>query len=201
MEEIFANLNGGRIFSKLDLSEAYLLIPVEEKCAELLTINTHRGLYKINRLQYGIKVAPTIFQKIMDTMLADLDFITTYFDDILMKSKNWDHVKHVIEVLKKKMIEFACKLSMEKWEFFSIKYLGQVINKKGRTPDPNREDTIKYMPAPTNVTALQSFWGLDNFYNCCIPNMHILRAPVNHLPKKKAVKWNWMDECKKCLRN
>ena len=43
-EEIFANLNGGRIFSKLDLSEAYLRIPVEEKCAKLVTINTHRSL-------------------------------------------------------------------------------------------------------------------------------------------------------------
>ena len=75
------------------MSEAYLQIPVEEKCAELLTINTHRGLYKMNRLQYGIKVAPTIFQKIMDTMLADLDFATTYFDDIQIKSKNRDHVK------------------------------------------------------------------------------------------------------------
>ena len=101
-EEIFANLNGKHIFSKLDLPEAYLQIPVEEKCAELLTINTHRGLYKINRLQYGIKVVPTIFQKIMDTMLADLDFATAYLDDILIKSKNQEyHAKHVIEVLKK----------------------------------------------------------------------------------------------------
>ena len=67
-EETFTNLNGGRIFSKLDLSEAYLQIPVEEKCAELLTINTHRGLYEINRQQYGIKAASTIFQIIMDTI-------------------------------------------------------------------------------------------------------------------------------------
>ena len=51
------------MFSKLDLSEAYLQIPGEEKCAGILTINTYRGLYKINRLQYGIKVAPTIYQK------------------------------------------------------------------------------------------------------------------------------------------
>ena len=62
-EESFANLYGGRIFSKLDLSEAYQQIPMEEKCAELLTINTQRGLYKINRVQYGIKVAPSIFKK------------------------------------------------------------------------------------------------------------------------------------------
>ena len=60
-EEIFANLNGKRIFSKLDLSEADFQIPVEEKCAELLTINTHRGLNKVNRLQYEIKVALSIF--------------------------------------------------------------------------------------------------------------------------------------------
>ena len=122
-EEIFANLNFGRIFSKL---EAYLKIPVEEKCAELLTINTHRGLFKITRLQYGIKVAPSIFQKIMDTMLADLDFATAYLDDILIKSKNReDHAKHVTEVFKK-IKEFDFKLSMEKSEFFqsTIKYLG-----------------------------------------------------------------------------
>ena len=34
-------------------------------------------------------------------MLADLDFTTAYLDDILIKSKNRDNVKHVIEVLKK----------------------------------------------------------------------------------------------------
>ena len=98
-KKFFSNLNDGCIFSKLDLSEAYLQKPVGEKCEELLTINTHRGLYKINRLQYGIKVAPTIFQKVMDTMLAELDFATAYLDDILIKSKNReDHVKHIIEV-------------------------------------------------------------------------------------------------------
>ena len=60
---------------------------MEEKCAVLLTINSHSGLFKITKLQYGMKVAPTIFQKIMDTMLADLDFATAYLDDILIKAK------------------------------------------------------------------------------------------------------------------
>ena len=46
---------------------------------------------------------------------------------------------------------------MEKCEFFlsKIKYLGQVIDENGRTPDPNWADVIKYMPALTNVAALQ----------------------------------------------
>ena len=48
---------------------------------------------------------------------------------------------------------------MEKCEFFlsKIKYLGQVIDEKGKTPDTNQADVIKYMPAATNVAALQSF--------------------------------------------
>ena len=90
---------------------------------------------------------------------------------------------------------------MEKCEFFlsKIKYLGQVIDEKGRTPDLNRAVTIKYMPTPNNVAALQSFRGLANYYDSYIPNMHILRAPLNQLLKKD-VKWNWTDECKKNVR-
>ena len=99
----------------------------------------------------------------MDTMFADLDFTIANLDDILITSKNRDHAKHVTEVYKK-IKEFGFKLRMEKCEFFlsKIKYLGQIIDKKGRTPDPNRADTIKYIPTPTNAAALQSFWGLAN---------------------------------------
>ena len=84
MEEIFANLNGGRIFFLVRFVRSLFTNTSGEKCAELLTITTHRGPYKISRLQYGIKVAPIIFQKIMDTMLADLDFETAYLDHILI---------------------------------------------------------------------------------------------------------------------
>ena len=80
MEEIF--------FSKIHLSDAYLQIPVKEECSKLLRINTHRGLYKFERLPFGVKVVWAIFQKIMDSMLSDLDFADAYLHDILMNSQN-----------------------------------------------------------------------------------------------------------------
>ena len=58
-------------------------------------------MYNVHRLQYGIKVAPTIFQGLMNTMLVDLDLATAYLEDIRIESKNRDHAKHVLEVLKK----------------------------------------------------------------------------------------------------
>lgn len=45
-EEIFNKLNGGKIFSKIDLSDAYLQIEVDEESSKLLCINAHKGLYK-----------------------------------------------------------------------------------------------------------------------------------------------------------
>ena len=60
-EDILAKLSGGRVFSKLDLSEAYLQIGVNEECTKYLTIKTLKSLYRLNRLPFKIKVALGIF--------------------------------------------------------------------------------------------------------------------------------------------
>ena len=97
--EIFYKLNGGKIFSKIDLSDAYLHLEVDKESSKLLCINTHKELYKYNKLAFGVKVAPAIFQQVMDTMLGDLDYATSYSDDILVTSKTTtEHRNHIINV-------------------------------------------------------------------------------------------------------
>ena len=85
-EELFLALSGGRIFSKLDLSQAYLQVSGDEASKPYLTVNTHRGLYVYNRLPFGVASAPAIFQKIMDTVLQGIAGVTCYIDDILVSS-------------------------------------------------------------------------------------------------------------------
>ena len=68
-DELFSTFSGGKIFSKLDLSQAYLQVPMDEKSKPYLTINTHRRLFVYNHLPFGVASAPAIFQKIMDTTL------------------------------------------------------------------------------------------------------------------------------------
>ena len=75
---------------------------MDEKCAKLLTINTYKGLYQFNRLPFGIKVAPGIFQQLVDNMLSDLDFAIAYLDDILIKNESREeHTEHVKKVFLK----------------------------------------------------------------------------------------------------
>jgi hypothetical protein len=57
IEELFATMSGGKYFTKLDLSHAYLQVELEEESKPLLTINTHKGLYENNRLPYGVSSA------------------------------------------------------------------------------------------------------------------------------------------------
>ena len=85
---IFAKLSGGKLFSKLDLSGAFLRIPIDEECAIYLTITTLKGMFRFNRLPFGIKVTPDIFQQIMDTLLNVVDFVIAYMNFILIKSES-----------------------------------------------------------------------------------------------------------------
>uniref|UniRef100_A0A914HDQ6 Integrase catalytic domain-containing protein n=1 Tax=Globodera rostochiensis TaxID=31243 RepID=A0A914HDQ6_GLORO len=68
-EDIFSKLNGGQVFAQIDLKDAYLQVELKEKSKELCTIATHRGNFRYERLPFGVKSAPGIFQCIMDSML------------------------------------------------------------------------------------------------------------------------------------
>ena len=82
-KDIFAHLAGGRAFSKFDLSQAYLQLPVDEDCQDLLVINSPKGLFRYNRLPYGLSVAPAIFQSVMDRILHGLP-LACYLDYVLI---------------------------------------------------------------------------------------------------------------------
>ena len=116
--KLFNELNGGKILSKIDISDPYLQIEVDEESSKLFCNSTHRGFCKYNRLASGVKVMPAIFQQVMDTMLGDLDYATTYLDDILLTSKtvteHWNHKINVFE----KLQEYGSKVKEAKCDFF-----------------------------------------------------------------------------------
>ena len=133
IEKLFASLSGGQTFTKLDLSHAYLQVPLAEESQKYLVINTHKGLYAYKRLPFGVASAPAVFQRIMDNILQGLLGVCTYLDDILVTGKTADeHTKNLNAVLTR-LREAGMRLKKTKCQFSrrKIEYLGHVISSKG----------------------------------------------------------------------
>ncbi|EPB66865.1 hypothetical protein ANCCEY_14045 [Ancylostoma ceylanicum] len=169
-EDIFATLNGGRCLTHIDIADAYLQIKVDDQSRQLLTINTHRGLYRYNRLPFGVKT-PATFQQIMDATLADLQGVVAYQDNVIAVGRSLEeHHRNLNAVFKR------------------------ISDKNGRRPDPPKIDEIQRMPAPKDVAQLRSFLRLLSYYGNFVKEMHILRAPLDALLTKDA-KFEWTKAC------
>ena len=102
IEDIFATLEKGKIFTKLDLSQAYQQLKLDAESQKYLVINTHKGLFRYTRLPYGISSAPGIFQKAMETLLQGIPQVTVYIDDILITGNSEaDHLQTLEKVLER----------------------------------------------------------------------------------------------------
>lgn len=84
VEDLFTAMSDGKVFSKLDMSQAYLQLPLDDKSKELVTINTHKGLFKYNRLPFGVSSAPAVFQRCMESLFQGCKGVAIYLDDILV---------------------------------------------------------------------------------------------------------------------
>ena len=201
-EELFSTLSSGKIFSKLDLSQAYLQLPIEDNSKPYLTINTHQGLYAYNQLPFGISSAPAIFQKLMDTVLQGIPGVCCYIDDILVSTSDEDSHHCILEQVFTRLTTHGFRLKLEKCEFLlkSIEYLGHVITKDGIELVPSKVEAIVKAPPPANVQQLRSFLGLINYYGKFIPNLSTLLHPLNSLLQSNK-KWCWSTECSKAFQN
>ncbi|KAK6761921.1 hypothetical protein RB195_022857 [Necator americanus] len=161
-KDVFTKLNGGRLVTQIDFAEAYLQVEVEEESKEMLTINTQRGLYRYNRLPFGVKSAPGIFQQIMDSMICGLEGVAAYLDDVIVTGRTQQEHRHNLEALFGRIQEYGLRVRLEKCNFLmpQIRYLGCIIDKDGRHPDLEKIEVIRQMPVPQNVAEVRSFFGM-----------------------------------------
>ena len=190
--DLLTTLSGGQKFTKLDMSQAYQQLLLDDESKPYLTINTHKGLFRYNRLPYGVKSAPGIFQRIMENLLQDIPFVIVRMDDILISGKDDDdHLLNLAEVLKR-IMEAGLRLNLEKCLFFQdeVVYCGRKVNKDGIQIESEKIRAVAEAPPPENVKELRSYLGMVNAYREFLPNISSVLAPL-HLLLQKGQKWKW----------
>ena len=195
IDDLFACLAGGQRFTKLDLSHAYQQIQLDPDSRKYVTINTHKGLFTYNRLPFGVASVPSIFQRVMESVLQGIPGVCVYIDDILITGRDeQEHLAHLEEVLRR-LKEAGMRLKSEKCEYLlpSVDYLGHTISKEGLRTSDVKVQAIIQAPAPKDVAELRSFLGLVNYYGKFLPDLATVLSPLYLLLQKKQ-KWIWTSD-------
>jgi len=191
-EELFANLSGGKTFTVFDLSDAYLQQPVDDESSMLLTINTHRGLFRVLRLPFGVSTAPAIFQRKMESMLKPIPNTNPLLDDVITTGQSdEEHVERVEQILELFRANNV-RLNRRKFQFMvpDVAYLGHRISQEGIQPLQEKLEAIQNAPNPENVTQLRAFLGLLSYYRRFVPHLATLLEPLHRLTDDN-VPWAW----------
>ena len=192
--DILTKLNKKTVFSKIDLAKAFHQIPVNPDDICKTAVITPFGLFEYLKMPFGLRNAAQSFQRHIDYVLRDLDFVRAYMDDILVFSQDVrSHADHLHAVFQR-LNDNNLLINEKKCEYFSseVKFLGHSISLDGIRTIPEKLDVIKSLPLPRTVTNLRSFLGAVNFYHKFIPMASSLLSPLSMLavgPKLSIVPW------------
>lgn len=201
VDELFSTMAGGEKFSKIDLKNGYLQLEVCEEDRELLTLNTHKGLFRSTRLMYGVNSAPAIWQREMENILGKIPGVSLFLDDIRITGPSdeihMQRLERVLQLLAKANI----RINESKCEFFkdNIDYCGYRINKNGLHKTTEKIQAIDQMPRPKNVMELRSFLGMVNYYGRFIKNLSSILAPLHEL-LQKGTYFTWSRSCEQAFQ-
>ncbi|KII61450.1 hypothetical protein RF11_12865 [Thelohanellus kitauei] len=147
------NLQGGTLYSVIDLKDAYLQMNVSEVSRGYLTISTHLGFYSYKILPFGISSAPAIFQRYMVNLLIGLKGVACYMDDIIITGENDEE-------------------NLANLEAQEIKYMGHRKDKNGIHPCSEKFVAIKNCRSPVNLKEPKTFLGTIGYYSKFNPMLH-----------------------------
>ena len=193
--DLFSSLAVGRYFTKLDLSQAYLQIGLDDQSKSLVVVNTHKGLFQYNCLPYGISLAPAIFQRIMESLLKGIPHVVSYLDDILISGSTVQEHMDTLEQVLSRLEKAGLKLQEKKCSFMvpEVVYLGHKIDVQGLHPLAEKVEAVQAAPVPKNVSELKLYLGLLSYYGKFLSNLSSTFAPLYEL-LKSTVKWRWTKQ-------
>ena len=164
LSEILSSLSGVQVLSSLDALSGFMQLELDDKDVEKTAIRTHHGLFQFKRMPFGLRNSPSIFQRVMQGILAPYHWILclVYIDDIVVFSRSYEeHIHHLDKVLE--AIEQAgITLSPNKCHLFysSILLLGHKVSRLGLLTHSEKVKAILELECPKKLSQLQTFLGM-----------------------------------------
>ncbi len=138
---------------------------------------------------------PIEFQRVMDKILAGLDFVWCYIDDIVVYSDTMQEHQIHLQIVFKQLKSHGLRLHLGKCKFFqkTVEYLGHVIYPSGLGVQQAKVEAIARISCPMDVSKVRTFMGLANYYRKYVKGFNAMAKPLNMLLKLDH-EWQWGDE-------
>jgi hypothetical protein len=198
IEDLFDQINGASVFSKIDLRSGYHQLKIWESDIPKTAFHTRYGLYGYTVMSFALTNAPAYFMYLMNKVLMEyLDkFVVVLIDDILIFSKTEEEHEKNLRLVLGKLRSNKLYAKFNKCEFWltEVAFLGHVISAGGVSVDPGKvKDVLNWMP-PITTSEIQSFWGLAGYYCRFIKDFSKIAKPMMKLLKKNKA-FEWTAEC------
>lgn len=185
INEVISQLGKNKIFSVLDLKSGFHQIKLKNEDIEKTAFSINNAKYEFTRMPFGLKNAPSIFQRALDDILREHigKRCFVYIDDIIIFSKNEeDHIKDIEEIFKT-LQDANMKVQLDKSEFFKkeVEFLGFIVSDQGISTNPKKIEAIKNFPEPKTIKDIRSFLGLSGYYRRFIRDYAKLAKPLTSL--------------------
>ena len=192
IEDLYAQLGNGTSYTKLDMRHAYEQIELHPDSRKYVTINTPRGLFTYKRLPYGVSSAPGIYQRVMDSLMKDIQNTMVYLDDVLITGKTDEEHLQALDLVMERLMNAGFCLKKQKCHFMveEVEYLGHRIDALGIHPSGHALTAVRDAPALVNVAELRSYLGMVNHYGKFVSNLATVLAPLHQLLRKET-RWRW----------
>ena len=196
MQDFTAQLEGEKIFSKIDLVQGYNQIPVAAVDIPKTAVITPFGLFEFLKMPFGLKNAAKAFQRLMDQVCRGLEeFLFVYLDDILIASCDAKQHRRHLRLLFKRLAEHGLVINVTKCKFGvdAIDFLGHRVTEQGVQPLPEHVEAIRKIPPPCDAKALNEFLGMVNFYHQFVPHSATLMEPLHSMSHIKGRDIQWTE--------
>ncbi|GKB04014.1 putative reverse transcriptase domain-containing protein [Tanacetum coccineum] len=197
IDDLFDQLQGLSIYSKIDLRSGYHQLRVREEDIPKTAFRMRYGHYEFQVMPFGLTNAPAVFMDLMNRVCKPyLDkFVIVFIDDILIYSRNEEehasHLRIILELLRKEKL--YAKFSKCDFWIHIVQFLGHLIDNQGLHVDPAKIEAVKNWTSPTTPTEVRQFLGLAGYYRRFIEGFSKIAKPLTKLTQKNK-SYIWSEE-------